>query len=80
MAFVTVEGEKREYPEGIPFSAIAADFREKVSHDILLVKADGRLRELGKKLKGDCEISLITAAGMADLPEERRVFDAEGLL
>lgn len=62
MAFVTVEGEKREYPEGIPFSAIAADFREKVSHDILLVKADGRLRELGKKLKGDCEISLITAA------------------
>lgn len=62
MAFVTVEGERREYPKGMPFSAIAADFREKVRHDILLVRADGRLRELGKKLKGDCEISLITAA------------------
>lgn len=62
MAFVTVEGERREYPEGTPYSAIAADFREKVSHDILLVRANGRLRELSKKLKGDCEISLITAA------------------
>lgn len=62
MAFVTVEGERREYPEGMPYSAIAADFREKVSHDILLVRANGRLRELSKKLKGDCEISLITAA------------------
>lgn len=83
MAFVTVEGERREYPEGMPYSAIAADFREKVSHDILLVRANGRLRELSKKLKGGLRNFSDHGSRqgrLADLPEKRCISDAEGLL
>lgn len=61
MAVVTVGKTRREYPEGTPYRVIAEDFKDTEDYDILLVRAGGRLRELHKKLSGDCEISFVTA-------------------
>lgn len=61
MAVVTVGKTRWEYPEGTPYRVIAEDFKDTEDYDILLVRAGGRLRELHKKLSGDCEISFVTA-------------------
>ena len=61
MAAVMIAGERHEYPEGTPYRVIAEDFQEKEKEDILLVRADGKLRELHKELSGDCSLSFITA-------------------
>lgn len=61
MAVVTVGGEEREYLEGTPYQVIAEDFKDQVDEDILLVRVDGKLRELHKELKGDCQLSFVTA-------------------
>ena len=61
MAAVMIAGERHEYPEGTPYRVIAEDFQEKEQEDILLVRADGKLRELHKELSGDCSLSFITA-------------------
>ena len=53
MAAVMIAGERHEYPEGTPYRVIAEDFQEKEQEDILLVRADGKLRELHKELSGD---------------------------
>lgn len=61
MAFVTVGTERREYGAGATFQQVARDFQHTVEEDILLVSVDGRLRELHKEVKEDCEVELITA-------------------
>ena len=61
MAAVMIAGERYEYPEGTSYRVIAEDFQEKEKEDILLVRADGKLRELHKELSGDCSLSFITA-------------------
>lgn len=60
MAVVTVDGEKREYPEGITYAEIAKDYQWQYEDDILLVEADGKLRELHKKLRSDCSLKFYT--------------------
>ncbi len=61
MAAVMIGGERYEYPEGTPYRVIAEDFKEREKEDILLVRADGKLRELHKELSRDCSLSFITA-------------------
>lgn len=61
MAAVMIGGERYEYPEGTPYRVIAEELQEKEKEDILLVRADGKLRELHKELSGDCSLSFITA-------------------
>ena len=61
MPVVTVCGEQREYPKETLFLDIASDYQEKFEDDILLVRANGKLRELHKTLHGDAEISFLTA-------------------
>lgn len=61
MAAVMIRGERYEYPEGTPYRVIAEDFKEREKEDILLVRADGKLRELHKELSRDCSLSFITA-------------------
>ena len=51
-----INGKIYEYPAGTPFSAIAADVQKDYAHDIVLVSADGRLRELEKRLNADCDL------------------------
>ena len=57
---VTVNGVTVEYERGSLYSEIADDYRDKVNGDIILCFSNGKLKELGKKLEEDCEVSFIT--------------------
>lgn len=58
---VAVDGVQRTYPFGTPYQAVAADFQEKYSYDILLVNRNGKLCELHKTLDRDCTLKMVTA-------------------
>lgn len=60
MATVTVRGEKREYPQGTTYEAIAADFQEAYGSMIAVAVADGKIRELFKKVTKDCVLDFFT--------------------
>ncbi|MGN0987296.1 MAG: nucleoside kinase, partial [Otoolea sp.] len=62
MPKVTIGSEVREYPVGTSYAEIAAEFQDTMDNDILLVSANGRLRELHKQLKEDCSLRFLTAA------------------
>ena len=59
---VTVLGETKEYPEGTPYGEIVSAYADRMLHDVVLVTVNGRLRELHKRLSGDCQLELITTA------------------
>ena len=61
MAFVTIDGEKREYGTDVRFLDIAREYQERYEDDILLVSVDGKLKELHKTVKEDCGLKFITA-------------------
>lgn len=61
MAVVKVNGIEKTYPEGTTYLEIARDFQDQYENDILLVRVNGKFRELEKTLAGDSEISFITA-------------------
>lgn len=60
MITVKIDGEEREYQEGILLEAIADEYQEKYDNLIALVIVNGKIRELSKKLKADCELKFIT--------------------
>ena len=62
MITVTIKGEKREYEAGTSYETIARDYQEQYSSQIALVTVNGKIRELFKKLKKDCEISFLLSA------------------
>ncbi|MCR5509081.1 MAG: nucleoside kinase [Lachnospiraceae bacterium] len=53
---VTVGEEVREYPVGTVFETIANDHQKDYDARIILARADGKLRELHKKVTNDCDI------------------------
>ncbi len=57
---VTVDGQVRTYPQGISYGEIVKDYEGKADAPIILVLADGRLRELHKHANRDCTLSFIT--------------------
>ena len=57
---VTYEGQVKEYPYGITYRDIVSEYQDKVQFPIILITANGRLRELHKRLKEDCEIGFVT--------------------
>ena len=62
MYHVTIKGETKEYPEGIPYSEIVKEYEGVGDAPVILVLVDGRLRELHKRLKGDCTIEYVTTS------------------
>lgn len=60
MCKVIVDGETREYPKGISYAEIAEDFQKRKDDPIILVMADGKLRELHKLLKKDENLTFLT--------------------
>ena len=60
MAVVTVFGEKREYAQGTTFETIAADFQDKYDSMIAVAVANGKIRELFKKVTKDCTLNFFT--------------------
>lgn len=57
---VTIAGEVREYPDGCCYADIVKDYQEGMDAPILLVKVNGKLRELHKHLNKDCSLEFVT--------------------
>lgn len=57
---VTVRGVCRRYPEGTDYEAVAKDFCDEYEGRIILADVGGKLTELGKKIKKDCNVDFIT--------------------
>lgn len=60
MITVTINGEKKQYEEGTTFEKIADEYQALYDGLIGLVIVDGKIRELFKTLKKDCEITFVT--------------------
>ncbi len=71
-AKVTINGKQYEYPVGTAYQEIAREHQKDYDWDIVLVSADKRLRELNKKLSGDCELVFYTTADPAGYQAYRR--------
>lgn len=65
MVTVTVNGEMREYEEGTAYETIAKEYQKQYSSRIALVTVNGKIRELFKKVKKDCEVSFFTMSSPA---------------
>lgn len=61
MVKVTIDGKEHEYAIGTTYREIVDEYQEEVAEaPVILVIADGKLRELQKKLKGDCTLEFVT--------------------
>lgn len=61
MVKVTIDGKEHEYAIGTTYREIVDEYQEEVAEaPVILVVADGKLRELQKKLKGDCTLEFVT--------------------
>lgn len=61
MVKVTIDGKEHEYAIGTTYREIEDEYQEEVAEaPVILVMADGKLRELQKKLKGDCTLEFVT--------------------
>jgi len=60
MPIVRVNGEERQYPKGTTFLEITKDFQSEYEDDILLVRVNGKLKELHKTLDTDSDVTFIT--------------------
>lgn len=61
MVKVTIDGKEYEYAIGTTYREIVDEYQEEVAEaPVILVMADGKLRELQKKLKGDCTLEFVT--------------------
>ena len=62
---VTVDGATKEYKENTTYGEIAREYQKDYANRIILVKADGKLRELNRELEGNCSLSFVTTADSA---------------
>lgn len=60
MVTVTINGKEKQYEEGTTYETIVQEYQEEYNHEIALVSVNGKIRELFKKVKKDCEISFFT--------------------
>lgn len=64
---IKVNGIIENCPEGTTYRELAEKYQKDYAHRIMLVTADGRLRELGKKAEPGSEVSFVTMADKAGL-------------
>ncbi len=69
---IRINGEIKEYPEGMRFLDMAKEYQKDYDNDIVLVKIDKRLQELHKTIKEDCEVSFVTTSDNAGSLSYRR--------
>ncbi len=60
MITVIIAGEKKQYPVGTTYEKIAEEYQAQYDGLIVLVAVNGKIRELFKQLKKDCELSFFT--------------------
>ena len=69
---VKIGEEVRTYPAGSTYAEVAADYQDQYEDDILLLYVDGKLQELFKKVRRDCEVKFITARDTVGIQTYRR--------
>lgn len=57
---VTIDGQKKQYPQGTTYETIVNEYQEKFEGLISLVSVDGRIRELFKRASKDCTLEFFT--------------------
>ena len=57
---VHVEGEVKEYSTDTSYADIAKEYQDKYDAPITLCKVDGKLRELYKTVRADCDVEFIS--------------------
>ena len=62
MFHVTIDGKTEQYEAGTTYLDIAKKHQAEYPYDIILVFVDGKLTELYKSLKKDCELRFVTTA------------------
>ncbi len=62
MITVKADGVSRQFPEGVRYKEIAEAYQSLERYPILLVSSGNKLRELGKQLTHDAELTFITMA------------------
>lgn len=60
MVTVTIRGEKREFPQGTSYEAIAAEYQKEYDGMIAVAIVNGKIRELFKKVTRDCTVDFLT--------------------
>lgn len=65
MITVTINGEKKQYREGITYEEICREYQKQYDDMIALVIVNGKIQELMKKAERDCELTFITLADNA---------------
>lgn len=67
-----INGEKREYPSGTTWLTVVKDYQKDYQDDILLVKVNGKLQELHKKVVECSQLEFVTARDKAGRLTYRR--------
>lgn len=60
MVNITISGVTKQYETGITYEAIAKEYQKEYDDTIVLVIANGKIRELNKRAYKDAEVSFIT--------------------
>lgn len=60
MIQVKIHDEVKTYPTGVYFEKIAQEYQKQYDNTIALVVSNGKIRELGKRVYKDCEVSFLT--------------------
>ena len=60
MVTVTIDGKAKQYEEGTTYETIVQEYQAQYNNTIALVAANGKIKELFKKVKKDCEVSFFT--------------------
>lgn len=69
---IKINGEEQQYPKGIYYRDIAAEYQDQFEDDIVLVMFNNRLRELSRRVKTDGELSFVTTKDRAGRKAYRR--------
>ena len=60
MVTIRINGQERQFEDGIQYELIAEEYQNVCTSQIALVVADGKIRELMKRAEHDCELEFIT--------------------
>lgn len=63
MYTITINGEQKQYPQGTTYEEVVEPYQEQYDNMIAVVAADGKIRELFKKLTKDCTVDFFTLKG-----------------
>ena len=60
MFTITINGEPKQYPQGTTYETIVKPYQEQYDNMIAVVAANGKIRELFKKVTKDCRVDFFT--------------------